>query len=133
MIQERIKNTLDEHFQSLLDDEWKHEFSIYDIGARLGSDSKIKEIIVWAHSKDIITHCTELFEKMHLDHESRTGHGEQEPIIQKEDTVIARLFKPVDTPSDGEVHIVINLFQVFNNETEASEAKAKLDGLCLEL
>lgn len=119
-LQERIKQILDNHFEPLLKDEWKNNFSIYDIGAR--GQNMLDEIIVWARSSSLEDHVSGLMlpsaAMMILDPIDRAGTGDGRPRL-RDDTVLVRLLKPVDTETDDSVDLLVELFQVFPDSSEA--------------
>ncbi len=113
-IQDRIRDILDSHFQPLLRDEWKENFSIYEIGAR--GQNLLDEVIVWARSTAIEDHVSGLMvpnsPMMIMDPIDRAGAGDGRPRLRGT-TVLVRLLKPVDTEADGSVDLLVELFQVF--------------------
>lgn len=119
-LENRIRTILDNHFQPLLKEEWKGNFSIYDIGAR--GQNCLDEVIVWARSSSLEDHVSSLMlpsaDMMILDPVDRAGGGDGRPRL-RDDTVLVRLLKPVDTEADGSVDLLIELFQVFPDSDNA--------------
>lgn len=118
-LQARMKQILDDHFQPMLKDEWKDSFSIFEIGAR-GEDG-IDEVVVWARTANIIDHTSGLMvpnEPMMLIDPIERGGGNGDPRLRS-DTVLIRLFKPIETEVDGEVDLMVELFQIFGDEDDA--------------
>lgn len=122
----RMKRILCDHFESMLRDEWKESFSIFEIGAR-GEDG-IDEVVVWVRTSKILDHTAGLMvpnkPMMIVDPIDRAGTDGQPR--RKEDTVLVRLFKPIKTSDDGEVDLMVELFQVFGDLDEAEETFSRL-------
>lgn len=126
--QKRMRGLLDDHFLPMLRDEWKNSMSIYEVGCR-PKDGKFAEVIVWIRSTDLVPHITGLMAPsdpmMVLDSTERTVPGKDEDsdsCRQKEDTVMVRLLKEVTSDTEGQVQLMVELFQVFENNADAREA-----------
>ena len=104
------------HFEPMLAEEWKGNFSIYDIGAR--GQNMLDDVIVWVRSYNLQDHTSQLMipnqAMMVIDPVDRAGAGDGRPRLRG-DTVIVRLLRPVDTEADGSVDLLIEMFQVFES------------------
>jgi hypothetical protein len=113
-LEKRIGDILDNHLEPILKDEWKQNLSIYDIGAR--GQNLLDEVIVWVRSFCLSDHVSSLMnpstDMLIIDPVDRIGVGDGQPRL-RDDTVLVRLFKPIDTEHDGSVDLLIELFQVF--------------------
>lgn len=126
-LQQRVQGILNTHFEPLMKEEWKSSISIYDIGAR--GQNCIDEVVVWLRSAAIQDHVSSLMlpsaEMMVLDPVDRAGAGDGKPRLRG-DTVIIRLLKPVDTEADGPVDLLLEIFQVFEDEDLAESCHSML-------
>ena len=133
--QVRMKSILDEHLTPMLKEEWKSSISIYEIGCR-PKDGLLSEIIVWVRSFDIVQHLKGLMvpsdPMMVLDPVNRTAStvpGESDSIRHGDETVMVRLLKQVDSKTEGNVDLLVELFQVFGDKDEAEDALEKVKSI----
>jgi hypothetical protein len=129
--QERMKALLDDHFAPMLRDEWQNSLSIYEIGCK-PKDGKLREVIIWVRSADILSHVQGLLvpavPMMILDPVDRgeeDEHGPDESCRHRGDTVMVRLLKQVESESEGTVDLMVELFQVFGDESDAEDVYEK--------
>lgn len=126
--QERIKTLLDEHFVPLLNEEWRNDLSVYEIGCK-PTDGKMNQVIVWMRSSNLPKHVKGLMETdgpmMTLDTDTRGVDDKDGPDTScklREDTVIVRLLKKITSKTEGPTDLMVELFQVYKDETDAKEA-----------
>lgn len=123
-MQERLKAILDEHLIPFIPELWSDSFSLYEIGAIPDGD-RIKEIIVWVRSTDMVAHVMGLMvpnsAMMVVDtvHREKLCGEEGWPRLGGE-TVLVRLFKQPDTESEGKIDLMVEIFQV-HQDTDAAE------------
>lgn len=128
-LQKDIKTLLDSYFQPLLKEEWKSQLSIFEAGAIPDENGKIRTIIIWVRSTDIVTHVRELLEQDHvcIDTVQREciepGHPRQ-----KDETLMVRLRNPIYGQDLQE--ILVEVFQVFSDEDESIHKLSELESIC---
>lgn len=134
-MQDRIKKILDEHFSPIIKDTWQQSLSIYDIGAvpdhREKGKTILQAVIVWVRSMDLLSHIPAILKiedsKIYLDQEARNGEEARTPVRIKGATVMVRMVKKITTEEDGNIDLLIDVFQVFDTEDNAKACYEVLD------
>lgn len=131
--QVRLKGILDEHFTPIIPPEWSATFSIYEIGAIPRQNGTFETVVVWVRSEDIETHIKGLMnaeDKMLVDTKERERLGNEKGYPRIGDcTVMVRLAKDLKTDADGPVELLVELFHVYKEESEAQEGKSSIEAL----
>jgi hypothetical protein len=128
-----MKEILDKHFLPMIPESWSETFSLYEIGA-IPEEDKIKEVIVWARTADIMNHLTGLMvpaaPMMVVDTVNRARLDKEQGWPRKGgETVMVRLMKVIDDEPESPISMLVELFQVYASEDCADEALGLLNKL----
>lgn len=132
-LKDLIKRILDKYFIPSIPESWHETFSLYEIGA-IPEDNKVKEIIVWARTTDIVHHLTGLLAPaapmMVMDTVKRSQLDGEEGWPRKGgSTVLVRLFKQIEDEHKNQIDLLVELFQVHASEDDTEETFELLNKL----
>jgi len=122
-ISDELKKSMDKELKRYLSKDISEFISIYEIGV-------VKdEVCVWLRTSGLEKVVEHLLggdeEGMLLDKEGRPGHiasPEELPYRELLDTVMVRFAKRVVYGNDIKYDLILDIFQVFENESAASES-----------